>query len=162
MRGVGRLRLQRAGHDLLDAIVADLAWRAASGLVVETVEPVLGEALTPGLDSLSRHADRLRDPAVVEPISCPQYDLGSQRIGTRDLATTDATLQHATLLLAQTDPACHRPRPRIMSLRTQNQRNEHVARNFWNRTLAVLRRCWWRRRNTLRYCALRSTVALSE
>ena len=77
MRGVDRLRLKRAYHDLLDAVVADLAWRAASGLVVETVEPVPGEALTPGLDSLSGHADRLGDPAVVEAISRPQYDLRS-------------------------------------------------------------------------------------
>jgi hypothetical protein len=35
MRRVRRLRLQRHGDDLLDAIIPDLAWRATSGFIIE-------------------------------------------------------------------------------------------------------------------------------
>ena len=62
-----------ARHDRLDAVVANLAWRTAPWLVVETVETVPCEPLAPAAHGLPGDADGIRNLAVVETIGRPQY-----------------------------------------------------------------------------------------
>jgi hypothetical protein len=54
--------------------------------------------------------------AVVQPIGCAQDDLGALRIGARDLAASDTSVEHSPLIGTEFDPArlstCHH-RPRI-------------------------------------------------
>jgi len=80
VRRVRGLRLQRPGDDLLDAVVPDLAWRAAPGLVIEAVLAMFGEALTPGANGLARDAHSIRNCTVVQPFCGAQHDLGPLRI----------------------------------------------------------------------------------
>jgi hypothetical protein len=93
-----------------DPVVADLAGRAAPGLIVETVEPMLGEALAPRAHGLPRDTDRIGDRAVALPVCGPQHDLGTQRLGTRDFKTPHAPLEGITLLDRELDRLRHPPR----------------------------------------------------
>jgi len=92
-----QVRLERAGHDILDAVVANLAWCTAPWLVVEVVETVLREPLAPGAHGLPGDAGSIRNLAVVETIGRPQYHVGPQRIGACDLAAANApaAVRHA-------------------------------------------------------------------
>jgi hypothetical protein len=56
MRRVRRLRLERHGDDLFDAIIPDLAWCATSGLIIEAVEAMFGKALAPQANSVANDA----------------------------------------------------------------------------------------------------------
>src|SRR4051812_49838803 len=80
VRRARRLLLKRLDHDSFDLVVADLARRAASGFVAETVEAVLCEPLSPRAHGLARDADLGGDCAVVEPIGGEQKDLPALRI----------------------------------------------------------------------------------
>src|SRR3954469_12262516 len=65
VRRARRLLLERLDDDSFDLVVADLARRAASGFVAETVEAVLCEPLSPRAHGLARDADLGGDCAVV-------------------------------------------------------------------------------------------------
>ncbi len=80
VRRVRGLRLQRPNDDLLDAIVGDLAWRATSGLVIEAIQAMFGEALAPNANGLARDAHSIGDCTVVQPFRCTQHDFRSLRI----------------------------------------------------------------------------------
>ena len=75
-----RLRLQRPRDRPRDRVVADLARRAAPGLVVEAVQAMFGEAPTPRANGLARDAHSIRNCTVVQPFCGEQHDLGPLRI----------------------------------------------------------------------------------
>ena len=80
VRRVRGLCFERLCDNLLDPVIADLAWCTASRLVVEAVKAMLREPLAPRSDGLARDARRICDLAVVQPIGCAQNDLGALRI----------------------------------------------------------------------------------
>src|SRR5690606_9496329 len=127
-----RLLFERLDHDGFDAVVADLARCAASRLVAETVQPVLGEALTPRADRLARDPHGVRDLAVVLPVGGPQDDLGALRFGPGDLAAPDTSLKNIPLIGRESDRTCHPPRhaiPRFAMAQIRNHTHDLMARN---------------------------------
>ena len=111
VRGVCGLCFERLCDNLLDPVIADLAWRTASRLVVDAIKAMLCEPIAPRPDGLARDAHYTCDLAVVQPIGRAQNDLGPLRIGARDLAASDTSVEHSPLIGAQFDPArlsiCH-------------------------------------------------------
>src|SRR5207342_3286702 len=89
VRGVCGLCFERLCDNLLDPVIADLAWRTASRLVVDAIKAMLCEPIAPRPDGLARDAHYTCDLAVVQPIGRAQNDLGPLRIGARDLAASD-------------------------------------------------------------------------
>ena len=122
--------------DSFDLVVADLARRAASGFVAETVEAVLCEPLSPRAHGLARDADLGGDCAVVEPIGGEQNDLRALRIATPDLAPPNETVKIGALIDAERDdtrlrcPARSHAGLRDSRHGLQNQSSAKVARNF--------------------------------
>ena len=100
MRGVSRLLFERLDHDRLDAIISNLARRAAARLVRQTVEPILGEARPPCANRLTRHAKRGRNLTIVRPVSCSQNNLSALRLCSGDLASTRSTFERLSLYVA--------------------------------------------------------------
>src|SRR5689334_5418263 len=80
VRGVRGLRLQRPDDDLLDAIIPDLAWRTTSGLVIEAIQAMFGEAIAPQAYGLARDAHSIGDCTIVQPFRCAQHDFRPLRI----------------------------------------------------------------------------------
>jgi hypothetical protein len=105
MRRAFRLVLERLDDDGLDLVVADLARRAASRLIAQAVESVLGEALAPCAYGLTRHADLGGDRHVVEPLGGRQHDRGALRLTPRHLAAAGEALQIGALAVAELDRA---------------------------------------------------------
>src|SRR4051812_4992746 len=131
-----RLLLERLDNDSFDLVVADLARRAASGFVAETVEAVLCEPLSPRAHGLARDADLGGDCAVVEPIGGEQNDLRALRIPTPDLAPPNETVKIGALIDAERDdtrlrcPARSHAGLRDSRHGLQNQSSAKMARNF--------------------------------
>ena len=95
VRGVCGLCFERLCDNLLDPVIADLAWRTASRLVVDAIKAMLCEPIAPRPDGLARDAHYTCDLAVVQPIGRAQNDLGPLRIGARDLAASDTSVEHS-------------------------------------------------------------------
>ena len=116
VRRVRGLCFERLCDNLLDPVIADLAWRAASRLVVEAIKAMLRKPLAPRPHGLARDAHRICNLAVVQPIGRAQDNLGTLRIGARDLASSDTSVEKSLFAGAEFDPArlstCHH-RPRI-------------------------------------------------
>jgi hypothetical protein len=100
-----RLLLERLDDDGLDLVVADLARRAASRLVAQAIEAVLGEPLAPRAHGLARDADLGGDLAVFEPLGGGQDDLRSLRVAPRHLAAAGEALKIGSLVLTEHDRA---------------------------------------------------------
>ena len=64
---------------------------------------MLREPFAPRWDGLARDARRICDLAVVQPIGCAQNDLGTLRIGARDLAASDTSVEHSPLIGTEFD-----------------------------------------------------------
>src|SRR5262245_47397159 len=80
VRRVHGLRLQRPDNDLLDAIIPDLAWRATSGLVIEAIQAMFGEAIAPQAYGLARDPHSIGDCTIAQPFRCAQHDFCPLRI----------------------------------------------------------------------------------
>ena len=93
--------LQGADEQLGDPFVGDGARSAAAGLVAQTLEPVLGEALAPLADRMRAGADLAGHGLVGEALGAAQHDLGSQRQVLRGLAPADQSLQLDPLVCRQ-------------------------------------------------------------
>src|SRR5690606_22780853 len=109
-----------------------LARRAASRLVVETVQPVLGEALAPRADRLARDRDSVRDLAVALAVGGPQDGLSAVSVGPGDLAAPDTALKNVPLIGRKFDRTCHPPGhaiPRFAMAQTRNHTHDLMARN---------------------------------
>ena len=62
---------------------------------------MLCEPIAPRPDGLARDAHYTCDLAVVQPIGRAQNNLGPLRIGARDLAASDTSVEHSPLIGAQ-------------------------------------------------------------
>jgi hypothetical protein len=128
--GTLRFLLQRLDDDGFDLIVTDLAGCAASGLVVEAIEPMLDEALAPGAHGLARGAHGIRNLTVVHPLGRAENDLSPRGVALRDLAAPDAALEKVPLVRVEYNgtrlgrsPRRH-ARLRIIHEATESQRHQ--------------------------------------
>ncbi len=122
MRRVRRHCFKRLRHHIGDLVVPDLARRATTRLVIETIQALCGKPLAPSQNSHPGGADLVGDGAIVQTICRQKDNLGTHRICTRDLATPHPRFQLAALSLAEND--FHRSRPGHRSLRIMQMQRE--------------------------------------
>ena len=67
MRRIPRRRLKRLANDFGDLVIADLAQRAGTGLVIEARHPMFGEPPPPFSDRVGRRAHPQADGLVLPP-----------------------------------------------------------------------------------------------
>lgn len=106
---IGRFLFKSFGDDRFNAIIPDLARRAASGFVVKTIKTMqapLAEALPPHAHRLSRRLDGSRDLAIILPCCRTQNDFGALHNGAPALSMADIALKRFSLLRRKLDLAC--------------------------------------------------------
>src|SRR5262249_26495170 len=96
-----RLRLQRLGHDLLNEIIPDLAWRPAPWLVIEAVKTIPHKPPTPALYRLARCSNGSCDGTICVPSRRQQNNLGAHRVPARNLTSPCAPFQLHTFDLGE-------------------------------------------------------------
>jgi hypothetical protein len=74
VRRRGRCCLQGQTHRLGNFVIADLARRAAAGLVTQPANPLLGKASAPFADGVLVGPDDLGNDLVLHPVCCRQHN----------------------------------------------------------------------------------------
>jgi len=110
---MGRNRLKRLGHHLGDLVVPDLARRARTRLIVETIQALPGKSPPPCPNRQPRDTQFFSDRAIVEPVGRQEHDLSAHRIGPSNLAAPHSLSQFLTLAISEYNlyrlAACHLP-----------------------------------------------------
>ncbi len=115
MRRIRRRRLERLANDLGDLVIADLARRAGTGLVIKTRHPMFGEPAPPFSNRVGGCAQPQADVLVCHPFRRVQDDARPLRQPLRGLASRRKALKFAPLAVGQIDPnrrLAHRHPPR--------------------------------------------------
>src|SRR5579863_2623911 len=115
MRGVRRHCFKGLRHNIGNLVVPDLAWRATTRFVIETIQALGSKPLAPRQNSHPGGPDLVGDGAIIQTVSRQKNNLGAHRIRPRDLATPHPRFQLAPLPLAEND--FYRSRPGHRSLR---------------------------------------------
>ena len=103
VRCVPRRCLKGLANDLGDLVVADLARRAGTGLVVETIHAMLGEPTPPFAYGVGRSAHPQADVLVLRAFRREQHHARPLGQPLRSLAPRRQALKFAPLALRQID-----------------------------------------------------------
>jgi hypothetical protein len=98
---IGGGRLKGEGNDPLHSSIADLPWRAWSGLVQEAIEPLGHEACSPFAHRLFRGAHRRRHGGIGLPVSAGEDDPGPLGQGLSGGTPAGPALQGFPLIRSQ-------------------------------------------------------------
>ena len=109
MRRIRRRRLERLANDLGDLVIADLARRAGTGLVIKTRHPMFGEPAPPFSNRVGGCAQPQADVLVCHPCRRVQDDARPLRQPLRGLAPRRKALKFAPLAVGQIDPTAVLP-----------------------------------------------------
>ncbi len=101
VRGLGRLRLQGAGHDFFHLGVGNLARSTGARLVRQAFQSVGAKALPPLAHAVRAHAALSGHGLVGKAFPATQHDAGSQGQALRRFRSPRPLLQFRTLLVRQ-------------------------------------------------------------
>jgi hypothetical protein len=102
-----RRRLKRLANDLGDLVIADLARRAGTGLVIETLDPMLRKPPPPFAHGVGRSPDPQADGLVLRAFRGQKDDARPLGQPLRRLPSRRQTLEFAPLALGQNDRNSH-------------------------------------------------------